>query len=414
MVRFILILPIAVVLLAATCVTDVRQRGPGGPWTVDVLNDGDQPVTGVVFATVFDATGQRIATGFIRTCPGIIPAHGTGAAEARLLRSSVRDPARPFSAEFRAVASEEQVGTQTSDGLQTRITEWHDDERFVTIEVTNQSTAALGNVTVCATLRGRSGELLEVGHTELFPTILRPGEVQVIPLYFNSVTTHNITVFASGESECCKTVAMDPHDFDAQSSTVTTTPLGRILRVSGELTNHTEQDLTNVRIRAYLDGAPETSVDGAVACTTATVGRDAKVPVTFEIAVPSSISEPHLVVSAAEAKPAEALAPLQTHAMHEPLGAADFGWFVVGVSAQIDVPPSMSLTGSPCAALRNAHGNVVGSALLYQLLAQPPQPSDSLRGGLGLATEPVTSVDVIAYGRLRPPPLPPGRLRGAD
>lgn len=411
--RLIALLVIPVVLVAATCVTDVRQRGPGGPWAIDVLNGGDQPVTGFVFATVFDATGRQIAFGTVRTCPGIIPPHGIGAAEARLLRSSVAAPVHPLRATFQSVSRAEPATRQTSDGLQTHVTDWHAEEHFVMLEVTNTSLIALGDVTVCATLRGPSHELLDVGNTPLFPTTLRPGETQTVPVYFNNTPTGNIEVFASGSSDCCETERIDNSSFEAQAMTISETGFGRVLRIAGEITNSTGEDLQGARIFAYLDGAPGQRVEGVVACTTGIIGRGAKAPVTFVLPLPGDVARPRLLVAGIEAKRGEEMFPLAAHAIERALGSTEDGLYAVGVQADIFRPqPRTGIVGTPCATLRNSEGDVVGTSLLNS--GFNGRATDGKVTGLGTAIEPVASVDVAAYGRILPPPPPPSRIAGPD
>lgn len=414
--RVTAVLTFSVVLLASTCVTDVRQRGPGGPWTIDVLNNGDAPVTGFVFATVFDATGRELAFGTVRTCPGIIPPHGVGAAEASLRRSFVPAPVHPFRATFRSVSGTVPTNRQTSDGLQTRVVEWHADQRFVMLDVTNASTMPLSEVTVCATLRGPNHELREVGNTPLFPTTLRPGETQSVPIYFNTVTTDNIEVFASGSLECCDTTRLDDSSFAAGTVSVLDTGLGRVLRVAGEVTNSSGQDLTGVRVVGYLDGAPETRIEGVVACGTGVVGRSGKMPVMFDAPIPGNIARPRFIVSGIEGRVSEPLSPLPVaNVILKPLGSLDDGIFVSGVQATISNPTAsqVGIRGA-CTTLRDSTGAVVGTTHSdgnrYQGFVGAQLSTLFAQIGTSLA-QPATA-DLVAYGVPLPPPPPPGRVGG--
>ncbi len=413
----IVLLPL--LLISATCITDVRQRGPGGPWTIDVMNNSAAPVTGFVSATIFDATGRELGYGIVRTCPGIIPPHGTGAAEVFLRRSFGAAPVHPFRATFQSANGTGPTNRQTSDGLRTRAVEWHADQRFVMVDVKNTSAIPLSDVTVCATLRGPHHELLEVGNTPLFPTTLRPGETQSVPIYFNTVTTDNIEIFASGSLDCCDTRRLDDSSFAAGTTSVANTGLGRLLRVAGELTNTNGQDLAGVRVVGYIDGAPETRIEGVVACGTGVVGRARKVPVTFKAPIPGNIARPRFVVSGIEGRVSEPLSPLPvTNVRLKALGSPDDGTFASGVQATISNPSSTQVgVRGACATLRDSAGAVVGgtsvdSQNLYQEFIREQSSVPFAQIGTSLA-QPATA-DIVAYGVPLPPPPPPGRIGGPD
>lgn len=224
--RRLLIVPLAalsMLLVAATCVANVEQKGPEGPWVGEVVNTGDQTVYGAgAVARIFDATGAGLfGNQGVFSCPSKLLPGERGAFELFINEpDSPRPPgipgpdyewAYPLRAEFFQI-EEPPVGTGQArgDGLLVREIERIPAERRVRVELTNNSSAQYRQFTVCAVLRDANGKLLEVARSDgpPLPFTLFPGDVIALDLLFVSLPPGELRYHALGlwdapYEDCC-------------------------------------------------------------------------------------------------------------------------------------------------------------------------------------------------------------------
>ena len=221
--RALLLVPIAILLAAATCVTSVQQRGDAGPWTGEVVNGGDQTVNGVAAtARVFDQEGREYYPGRVGVvaCPSKLPPGERGAFELFLPTENqnpeyvLQDPVLPYRAEFDALAHEN-VGTGVARGDGLYVEELSRDVggRSVRIRVTNNGAAPyVSQVTVCGIVRTADGALAEVGRADAppLPSALFVGESLELTMYFRelpagaiSIRYHALGLVSAPYPACC-------------------------------------------------------------------------------------------------------------------------------------------------------------------------------------------------------------------
>jgi len=406
-VRLIALLLPAAVLLAATCVRETRQRGPAGPWVGEVVNYGSEPAPAAyVSATIFDATGMRLGEYQAFTCPGTIPAGGRGTFE--LFAPGGPSIALPLRAEFAPIVVQGGSRGETGEGLVTRLVSSNPAKRAAIVEVRNDSTQALGYMEVCGNLRDSAGELLEVGSAQLFPTVLRPGESQTLPIFFNSMPPGDFEFFAQGYC-CSSSVVLDPSEFQVSSSRITTGPAGRSLVVAGELRNRSGQDLSQLRLLAYVEGAPETRVTAALGCN-GTVGYGETAAATFAIPLDQGQTQPKLVIAGIEgdAVSSKYSVPVSNVKMASLPDQPD-GLGTVAVGATLRNSTSKWLAVEyECATVRDRDGNAIGVVPLlapgeggygYPPLIAPGATAEVVGAGYVVGTP--ASVEVRAYAEPR-------------
>ncbi|HYM14147.1 MAG TPA: FxLYD domain-containing protein [Dehalococcoidia bacterium] len=406
-IRFIALPLTAAVLLAATCVTETRQRGAAGPWVGEVVNYGREPVSAAnVAAEIFDATGAPLGRQYVSTCPRTIAAGGRGTFE--LFTGIASGATLPLRAEFAPVVLPGGSGGETGEGLTARLVSADGAKRAAIVEVTNASPQTMGNLQVCGNLRGTAGALLEVGSAPLFPTVLRPGQSQTVPIFFNSIPPGDFEFFAQGQC-CAPSVIFEPSQFNVSTSRITHGPTGRALVVAGELRNQSGQDLSWVRLVAYVDGAPATRVTAALGCD-GEVGFGQPAAATFAIPLDAAGSQPNLVIAGVEGTPAGSKYSVPASGVTmAPLPDQPDGLGTVAVSATLHNPTSQWVgVERACATVRDGGGNVVGVVPLLahdgSAYGYPPLIAPGARvvvAGAGYVVGAAASADVRAFGALR-------------
>ena len=340
----IAVLMLPLVLLAATCVTSITQRGPGGPWIAVVTNTSDQPINGVaVRARITDSAGRDfgIATAF--TCPSTVPAHGSAVGEIFFPDYVRGDIALPLHAEFERVPLTQQFGFAGPATLTARVLDTDRGAGFAVVEVRNGGATPVHDAQICAVLRGPDGVPLEVAYTALFPTQLRPGDLQTLALVFHSMPEGSMDLYPIGSDVCCPgTLLLDPTQVHVETKRITGTGGNRRLNIAASLTNTTGQDITRVRIMAAVAGAPQTRTEASVACGSSVIGLRAAAPVTVSIPVPEGVIDAEVDILGVEAEPASSQLALPVSDVSFSSFAFIEGTMAVRVTATVRNSPGCS------------------------------------------------------------------------
>ncbi len=201
---------VSMLLLGATCIANVEQKGPEGPWVGEVVNMGEQPVNHVqVLPRIFDATGRQVfgGGGVADTCPFILFPGERGAFEVFFERAQdgAPEPVPPLRAEFPEIAVEYPgaVGL-ASHGLLAEVVSEKPDQLFVRVRLTNSSNHRYSDLTVCGVLRTPDGRLAEVGraagpgYTGEATTMLLPDEAIELDVFFNTMPEGSIRLHPAG------------------------------------------------------------------------------------------------------------------------------------------------------------------------------------------------------------------------
>jgi hypothetical protein len=402
----------AVILLAATCVGETHQRGPSGPWVGEVVNHGAVPAADVaVRANIFDASGAYLGLSTAFTCPATLAPRGHGTFEI-FLQGYANPPggiALPLRAEFEQPALEGQNHAVTGEGLSARLVSRNDAKRVALVEVQNNSTRTFTNTVVCANLRDASGSLLEVGSAPLFPTRLRPGETQTVPIFFNTMPQGQIELFAQGDDVFgSAALTFDPADFRITAARVTSDATGRRLVVAGEMRNRSGQDLTRLRLQAYVEGAPETRIEADLGCG-GMVALGSTAAATFAIPLGQAVDHANVVIVGIEASQSSSLYQVPASSVTiAPLPDQPDGLGTVAAGATLRNPTSKWIQAwSVCATVRDGAGQAIGVVPLLASnrdgLPYPPllAPSVTIHvGGASFVLGTPASADVQAYGEL--------------
>jgi hypothetical protein len=415
-IRLLLVLATALPLLAATCVTSTRQRGPVGPWVGEVVNTGDAPMREVaVTARITDARGWTLDGFTVYTCPSFLMPGERAAFELFFPTGANLDVTPPLRADFSPVASGWAVepgyptpSDASGEGLLERTIGTYPDKRAALVEVRNESAATYSQLTVCATLRTPTGTLAEVGHADVFPSVLHPGEKATVPVFFNTMPDGVVEAIARGSSICCiAPLSFDPAEFDVQHTRVVTSGGERKLLVAGEMRNRAGQDIGWIRVGAYAEDDPVTRVTPELACGGKVRSGDAAAAL-FAIPLEGAISSPGAVITGIEAAPYGTSGPtlaVSAVALSKQAAPID-GLDAVTVTATLRNRTSKWINGTnACATLRDRRGDVVGVGSLFEpprygystIAIIPPGGSTTVTGVVFIVAE-AASANVDASG----------------
>lgn len=258
--RTILILA-PLLLIAATCVTDVRQRGPAGPWVGEVTNYSSETIGPVAIASsIFnDTSGLRVPLGYTGTCPSQLKPGQTGAFEVFAPESLVAESAGEvlrlrISSVFDDIEAE--PVKFSDEGLSVRLVERIPEDSLVIVELQNHSTTRYDEMVVCGTLRSEDGQLIEVGTTKLYPAAMEPGSRRRLPVIFNSMPDGDFEFFASGElAPCCQSISLHADQFRPGVEKVINYAGDYYLFATGEVANPTSLDLTHIQVAAHASSS---------------------------------------------------------------------------------------------------------------------------------------------------------------
>lgn len=223
------LLPFSVILLGATCVTNVNQHGDRGPWTGEVVNSGPQTVFGVAAtARLLDAAGRELYPGRVGVlaCPSKLLPGEVGAFE--LFESSpdyppvpslpLSEAKLPLQAAFDDLAHEN-VGTGQArgDGLLVTLLSRDAARKEATVKLTNNSNAPYYQFTVCGILRDKDRRIIAVGRADgPLPSTLAEGQSVELRLAFDAwsdgpIRFHALGLWQAPYTDCCPLGASSWH-----------------------------------------------------------------------------------------------------------------------------------------------------------------------------------------------------------
>lgn len=412
-------------LIAATCVTDVRQRGPAGPWVGEVTNYGPE-ATGYTYVDGTISDAQRRVLGNWQTlgCPVITLPGETTAFEIAIEEGILDEPWLGFepvlplrldslrAGGFLVTDQEMQYGVQR--GLLTqRIISNNAEHDYAVIELRNDSPFDVQLSNLCAVHRNSTGAVVSVATTSVVNSLVRRGDSLTLPVFFSTLGSWEIDVFAEGvRYQGCCSVSVPTSAVSVSMMKVVDRADGRYLYVTGTVRNERDDDITSLEMSAHLDDRWEERIDRAFIGCEGQLGRDAITPFMIEIPVASADTDRTLVV--------EALAASAGQLYEFPVTGVALG----SVMPQVDGFPetrsvSATLTNDSnvwieaygaCVALKDSAGRIVGAGYM-----NPDYPNRFVAPGTSVrvTTEvtqlaPATAADVIAYGipTSGPPPTP--------
>jgi hypothetical protein len=208
-------------LVGATCVTNVSQHGAAGPWTGELVNTGDQTASAAAAtARILDAAGQEVYPGRVGViaCPSKLLPGERAAFE--LFGDSPDYPAPsiplasaklPLRAEFDALAHEVvSSGPARGDGLLVTLIARDAKTKVAHVRLTNNhSDGYYQQLTVCGILRTGDGSVVSVGRGDgPMPDPLFPGKSIDIDVQFDVMREGDLRFYAVGllaapYADCC-------------------------------------------------------------------------------------------------------------------------------------------------------------------------------------------------------------------
>ena len=211
-----------ILLVGATCVTNISQHGTAGPWTGELVNAGDQTVsTAGATARLLDAAGRELYPGEVgvAACPSkLLP----GERAAFELFSEMPDfptpviplasAKLPLHAEFNAFSPEFiGSGPARGDGLLVTLVARDATRKVAHVTLTNNhSDGYYQQLTVCGILRAADKSIVSVGRGEgpPMPSALFPGESTDIDVQFDVMREGDLRFYAVGllaapYADCC-------------------------------------------------------------------------------------------------------------------------------------------------------------------------------------------------------------------
>jgi len=407
--RLVLLALSPLLLLGATCVTSVEQRGPEGPWVGEVVNTGPDPVNNVqVEAEILDAAGNQVNWLAASTCPSSLLPGERGTFELFLPTYAGRQLMLPLRAVVHPIPWSSTGPGLPSEGLSVRVLEKDTARRYVLAKVRNDSAHTYREVSVCGNLRTPAGGLAEVGSAVPFPPVLRPGETRIFPMFFNSMPPGDFEFFAQANRYCCGAeIVIDPALFRISATRIIDGPDGRQVRVVGEMDNPTGQDLSGVVLQAYVAGSPAARVEAPVGCGS-NIGFASTGPATFALSLERG-ADPSVVIAGIMGfggwQDFYAI-PVSKVSMHGVAGSQS-----TRVSATLTNPTVDWIgVGGICLNLRDKDGDLVGTNSIGIFSTSQSgliEPGGSMViSGEVEGLERAESAEVIAYGQASTEPLP--------
>ena len=220
--------------VAATCVTNVDQRAPAGPWVGDVINGGGQAVYGAsATARLLDASGREVYPDRIAAlaCPSKLLPGERGAFELFDTGESyppaslpLNQATLPMHAEFDATAFEN-VGTGQArgDGQLVTLLTLDASKTVAHVRLTNNyGSGYFSQFSVCGVLRDpRTQRVVAVGRADgpPLPYVLLPGQSIDLDVRFDVAVDGDLRWYALGllnapYEDCCPLGASTWHSVD--------------------------------------------------------------------------------------------------------------------------------------------------------------------------------------------------------
>ena len=252
-------------LLGAVCVTKVDQKGPAGPWIGEVVNTGPDIQSNVfVEGEIQDANGNLIKPTSDMACPVTLAPGDKGYLMMTVGPSvvSLSDFVQPFHLSVKHVNHIGLIAPPVR-GVTLNALETFPDHNGILVELRNDSANIYRTIRVCGIHFASSGEVVEIAGSGLFQEVVRPGDVVVFPMRFDSPLdgTFQFGVEQLGFGSSDTFVASPPFNY---STRIVRTAEGRSLQVIGEVTNTSGNDLRDARFQAYLESSPTIRKQGSV------------------------------------------------------------------------------------------------------------------------------------------------------
>jgi hypothetical protein len=204
-------------LVAATCVTNVTRQGARGPWAGDIINTGDEPIYDVrVPVEIVDSRGAVAARRERTPCPSaLLPGDRAAFEEPALTAGEAPASAPPFTARFPVGSTRDGFGASSGDGLLAEITSRFDQGRALNVRVTNNSGRTYADAGVCGVALAAGGGAVASVAFGAGDRRLTAGESTTLTLFFAAAPPGEIrlypsAVFAGEAPACCPRQGASP------------------------------------------------------------------------------------------------------------------------------------------------------------------------------------------------------------
>ena len=409
------------VFLAATCVTDVRQKGEAGPWVGEVVNYSNGTVGyGYVESPVADATGQIVTYVQSQPCPTVLGPGESAAFELRVdpvafSGSYSPQPVLPLrladGPTFTASPiQQDQLPYAPRRALSSTVVRSVPAQDLALVEVRNESLFDLQYMTLCAIARSPDGAVTAVGIAPPIIGTLGPGDKRIVPVFFSSLPNGELEIIGEGMpfAGCCE-VTIDPDGaLSILASRIVEDPAGPSLRVFGEMRNNTGRDLSSVELTAHLDDDWRARVDGAGLGCDGPVAAGDTVPIYLSFPVQSMSTDRRLEVEHFHAYETASLYRVPTSNIIlgpvRTLPGAGIESRSVSMTFANDSASWIQVNGV-CISLRDRQGRLTGAGSIY--IGQNIAPGESIETEADIDQFDASSTaEVIAYAvpLLEPPP----------
>jgi len=270
--RLVLLALSPLLLLGATCVTHVEQKGPTGPWIGEVTNFGSDPEIDVrVNGRILDSDGKNWGGIFrAETCPfDLLPGqkgYFTAYLDSQGIPPSVLEnlPTPPPLA-LTSFDTYSCGSRPLTTGLAFRVIDIFPEHNSALVEMRNDSQNTYFDVDVCGLLLNRSREVQEIAKSSPFPAAsFKPGDTVVFPITFSAPIDGPMQFAAKSAFETYQNVFLDSWHFELSASRVVQTEQGRELQVVGEIRNDSKVDLDSAWYEFYLESSPTVRASGWV------------------------------------------------------------------------------------------------------------------------------------------------------
>jgi hypothetical protein len=255
--KLVPLLALPSLFLGATCVTHIEQKGATGPWIGEVTNSGpDVLMHANIIGTILDAEGKTVGPLMaLNACPAVILPGQKGYFASLPTPTTDRTgfvqpyhlsplTVRSYGPDFRAVT-----------GVTFHVLQVYPERKAILVEARNDSPHTYVSFNVCAVNIAPSGEARGISIQVPFRSVVfKPGDVMQFTIGFDPPLDGTFLFSAAAPNTKYDTVVSSP-PFD-YTSKVVQTDNGRELRVVGEVTNTSQNDLESTWVMAYLVSSP--------------------------------------------------------------------------------------------------------------------------------------------------------------
>jgi len=392
--RLALLLLSPLLLLGATCVTKVEQKGPTGPWIGEVLNTGPETIGDMlVTAFILDANGVAVSGPYATTCPWTLLPGERAAFEFSAL-PNYPYLELPLRAEILPVRADIPWPDIPVGDLLVRLVDRDAERHYVLVEMRNDSPFTYREVAVCAILRAPDGKVAAVGSAYVFPSVIRPREARMFPIFFSSVLNGTVELFSRAMTSITSTeVLLDPSLFSVSAMRVAYGAGGRELQIVGEVRNTSGDDLAGLRLQAYPAGNTAARVEAEVGCG-GSVAQGATAPVAFILPLGSG-AEPIVQIVGIQGSRDVDLYPIPVRGVSR-RSVPDTRSVLVEATLTNPTRSWLQIVGV-CLNVRSADGALVGTLSVVPEDDLGPGAIVAVSGEVNLLAK-AASADVTAYG----------------